>query len=162
MPKLESLQKIREMIREQMAANMAAQSSGNPTPLHNALTMINQNTMWRLTQWVHDIILPKIAQSRGAETQDYTNYSEIRDSLIWSMYILQQYEEVLTRYGRQRQLLRYYQKENARMENELLKYAAVEQLASNEAAAMYMQSIVKRAINLMESKPNNNENAKLQ
>jgi hypothetical protein len=161
MARIGSMQQIREMIRQKMADNLVKQMEGKPTNLHNALEMVNQNTMWRLVQWLHEIILPKIEQKRGKETQEYINHEEMHDCLIWAMYILQQYEEVLMRYGKQRQLLKFYQQENARMENELLKYAAAEQMAGAEAGATYMKAIVRRAVNLMETKTNNNENAKL-
>lgn len=159
MARIGSLQEIREKIRQAMADNLVKQMEGKPTNLHNALQMVNQSTMWRLVQWLSEVILPKIEKSRGKETQEYINHEEMHDCLIWAMYIVQQHEEVLMRYGKQRQLLKFYQQENVRLETELLKYAAVEQMASNEAAAMYMKSIVRRAVNLMKSKPPNNENA---
>lgn len=150
--KIPSLEEIREGIRQKMVGNLTAQSDGSSKKLYNALEMVNQNTMWRLVQWLHHEILPKIEQQKGADSAEFKNFTEIEHALVWSMYILQRYEAVLLSRGKDRQQLKFYQAENARLEQELMKYATVEQLAGNEAIDMYRTGLVKQALDLITSK----------
>jgi hypothetical protein len=148
--KIGNLQSIRETIRQQMAESLVQQSNGDGKPLHNNLHVVPESTMWRLITWLHEIILPKVETHRGVESDEYKNYTGVRDAVIWSLYIVQQYEKVLMKRGKDRQLLRYYIEQNAKLESELLKYTTIEQLISNDAAQAYRQSIVSKAIDIME------------
>lgn len=160
--KIPSLQAINETVRQVMVDNLAAQSGGSSKQLYNALEMVNQSAMWQQVQWMHEIILPKVLQNRGVDSIEYKNYVGIRNSLIWSMLILQQYERVLMQIGQERQKLDYYIKQNAWFEQELTKYRTVEQLFGTEALQHIKDGIINRALDLLDSKPktNNNENAK--
>lgn len=151
--KIPSLEKLQEQIRRQMVDNLAAQSGNSDKKLFNALQMVNQSTMWRLVQWTHESILPKVLSSRGAESLEFKNYTEIEHAIVWAMYILQQYEQQLLHRSQDRQQLDYYRKENARLELELMKYATVETLLSNDAINMYRDTLVKKAIDLITHKP---------
>ncbi len=152
MPPLPNLQKIRETIRETMAANLVKQSNGDTQPLHNTLAAVPESAMWSLVTWLHEEILPKVLLHRGADSIEYLNYVAVRDAVIWSLVIMQQYENVLMKRGRDRQLLKYYIEENAKLESELQKYTTIEQLISNDAIAAFRQSIVSKAVGILNTK----------
>ncbi len=160
--RIPSFQQITETIRQKMVNNLAAQSGDSSKKLYNALEMVNQSTMWRLVQWMHETILPKVLQHRGAESNEFKNYTEIEHSLVWAMYILQQYETLLLSRGKDRQLLKFYQSENARLERELMKFATMAELSGHEAIDIYKTGLVKQALELITAKPKttDNENAK--
>lgn len=151
--KLHSLQSIRDTIRGNiMAENVAKQANGDDKKLHNALAMVPESEMWRLVTWLHEILLPKVALHRGADSDEYKNYVAIRDAVIWAMYISQQYEKVLVQRGQDRQLLGYYVKQNAYFESELLKYTTAENIFSADAAAVFADTLVSKAIDILNLK----------
>jgi hypothetical protein len=150
MAKIPNLQQIRDTIRGNiMSENIGKQSNGNTQQLHNATAIVPESTMWRLVTWLHEVHLPKVAHHRGINSEEYKNYVAIRDAVIWSLHISQQYEKVLMQRGRDRQLLGYYIEQNAKLEAELQKYTTIEQLISNDAIDMYRQSIVSKALDII-------------
>lgn len=158
MAKLPSLQKIQDTIRGNiMAENMAKQSNGNKQPLHNAMAMVPESTMWRLITWLHEELLPKVLIHRGEGSIEYKNHVAIRDAVIWALYIGQQYEQLLAKVQRDRQLLGYYVEQNGKLEQELHRYIAIEQLITNDSVEMYRQSIVSKAIDILNQKTKQNE-----
>jgi hypothetical protein len=151
--KITNLQQIKDTIRGNIIAdNLANQSNGNEQPLHNGIAIVPESTMWRMVTWLHEIILPRIAKSRGVDSEDYTNHVGIRDAVIWAMYVCGQYENLIRKNQRDRQLLGYYVEQNAALEIELQKYSTVEQFISNETALVYRQSIISRAIEILNEK----------
>lgn len=153
MAKLPNLQQIRDTVRGNiMAANLAKQSGGDPQALHNALAVVPETTMWRLMIWLHEIILPKIAQSKGVDSDEYKNHEGIRDAVIWALYISGAYEKLLFKNQKDLQLLGYYIERAAFLERELQKYTTAEQLITNESMDVYRQSIITRAIDILNQK----------
>lgn len=162
MSKLQTLQAIRDTIRGNIKAEkLAKQSAGNTEPLHNAIAIVPESTMWALVQWLHEVILPKVALHRGEESEEYKNYTGVRDAVIWSLYIANRYENLLLQAQRDRQLLGYYIDKNSFLENQLQKYTTVEQLISDETAKDLRASIVSHAIEILNQKTKNDEEKKL-
>lgn len=156
--KIPSLQSIQDTIRGNLLAeNLVKQTNGNRQGLHNGIAIVPESTMWRLVQWIHEIILPKVLASRGADSDEYKNYVGTRDAVIWALYIAGQYEKLLVRNQRDRQLLGYYAEQNAKLEQELTKYATIEQFISNDSVDMYRQSIISKAIDLLNQKTTQND-----
>jgi hypothetical protein len=148
--KIPSLQKIRDAIRGNiMAENLAKQSNGNEGKLHNALQTVPESTMWRVVTWLHEIFLPKVAQLRGIDNDEYRNFVAARDAVIWSLHIAQQYEKILFQLEKDRQLLGYYVEQNAYLKREISKYQTAEELFTADAVKVYRDSIVSRAIELL-------------
>jgi len=156
--KIPNLQKIRETIQGQIIAeSLAGQSNGNTQQLHNGMAVVPESTLWALVQWMQEVQLPKIEQHRGKDSIEYKNYTGIRDAVIWSLYIAGQYENLLAKNTRDRQLLGYYVEANARLEKELLKYTTIEELLTSDAIEVFKQSIVSRALDILNVKKQNDE-----
>lgn len=163
MSKLPNLQSIRDTIRGNiMAEKLAKQSAGDATPLHNGMAVVPESSMVSLIYWLHEVILPKIEQTRGVDSVEYINHVGVRDAVIWSLYIAGKYESLLLQVQRDRQLLGYYIDKNAFLENQLQKYTTVEQLISDETAKDLRAAIVSRAIDLLNQKPKSDEEKKVQ
>jgi hypothetical protein len=151
MSKLPTLEKIKEGIRYQTALqNVTAQSNGDSKALHNAMAVVPEGEMWRMVQWLHEIILPKVAEFRGVDSVEYKNYCTVRDSVIWSMYVMQMHERLLQGVGRNKQMLDFFRERAVFYENELLKYTTAEQLLQGEALQAYRVGIVANALSLLE------------
>ncbi len=135
-----------------MAENLGKQSNGESRPLYNGMDIVPVSEMWNLVIWMHEERLPKIAKAVGAESAEYKNYVCIRDALIWSLYIGSAYEQLLNRYGKQKQMLDYFKQQNASLEKDLLRYATADGLVSSESIDLYRQSIVSKALELLEQK----------
>lgn len=153
MAKLPNLQQIRDTVRGAiMAANLAKQSNGNTQQLHNALAVVPESKMYNLMIWLHEVLLPKIAQSRGVDSDEYKNHEAIRDAVIWSLHISGAYEKLLFKNTKDLQLLGYYIEKCAFLERELQKYTTVEQLITNETADVYRQSVISKAVDILNKK----------
>jgi len=151
--KIPNLQQIRETIQGQIVAeSLVNQSNGDTQQLHNGMAVVPESTMWRLLTWLQDELLPKIEQHRGKDSDEYKNHVGIRDAVIWSLYIAGQYENLLAKNTRDRQLLGYYVDANARLEKELLKYTTIEELLTSDAIEVFKQSIVSRALDILSNK----------
>lgn len=156
MAKLQTLEKIRDKIRsEVMAKNLAEESNGDTKPLFNAMRIVPENRLLQLVQWVHEVILPKVLHSRGADSVEFQNYTELRDAVIWALYISDAYERQISK-------IAHLQLENGILrervvlaEREAMKYTTVEQMVNAESVEMYRSAIVQRALSML-SKPTDN------
>lgn len=159
MAKLETLQKIQERMRKQiMVEKLAGQSNGNSQPLYNAMAVVPEAKIWGLVQWMHEVILPKVLQHRGAESAEYKNYEGIRDALIWAMYICNASEQQQLKIGNDKMLIEFLQQRCALLDRELTRYTTAEQLLATDSVQLYQKSIVARAIDMLETKPKTPEN----
>jgi len=154
MSRLPSLQQIRENVRAAiMRDNLVKQSNGDEKPLFNAMAIVPENDMWNKVQWLHEIILPQIEKTRGAESKEYKNFLAVRDAVIWAMYILGAYERQALQIGNDRMLIEIWRSKAITFEQELLKYRTAEQLLSDDTMKDYRAAVLQRAISLLDEKP---------
>jgi len=150
MAKLQTLEQIRENIRGKVFVdNLVKQSNGNKQKLFNAMAIVPETKIWNLVQWMHEVILPKIAVARGEDSVEFGNYTAIRDALIMAMYISGAYERQLLQHGHlqlENQLLR---ERVVIAERELQRFTTVEELAIKDGIQVYQDSLIQRALNML-------------
>ena len=143
---------LNDLHKQVIAANLTAQSNGDTKTLINGLAVVPEGMTWRVVQRLHNEVLPKIKMHRGESDVEYTFYTDVQDSLIWSMYISQCYENLLMKNSKQKQLLDFFQGKAAELEKELLKHYTAAEILSQDAMEAYRKAIVTQAISLMETK----------
>lgn len=148
-----NLNKIRSEVHKQVIAeNLARQSNGDASTLHNGLVVVPEGLAWRSIQRLHNEVLPKIKLHRGEQDVEYLFYIGVRNALIWSTYIQQCYENLLMRYSKQAQYLEFFQGKAGELERELLKHYTAAEILSADAMQVYRAGIVAQALTLLETK----------
>lgn len=148
------LQKIKDTITGDIVSqNLAKQSNGNEQRLRNGLAVVPETDMLRLMQWMHEIFLPKVEALRGADNEEFKNFIRMRDSIVWALHILEQYNRQLLKNTKDLQLLGYYVNHCAFLETELQRYTTAELLLQNGAVEFYRGTCVAQAFNILEKEP---------
>lgn len=148
-----ALDKVREKVRAQIQAqNLAKQSNGNPQPLIDALAVIPVSDLWKLLQWVHFDLLPRVEKNRGKDSADYENYSALRDGITWAIYISDCYETLLRKNQDLKIQLDFYRDRLTRCETELQKLISVDAAAVSDTVDVYRRAILTNALDLITPK----------
>lgn len=158
MPKLPTLVEIQNNIREKvMAENLIKQGNGDNQQLFNAMAIVPEHNIWKTVTWIHENILPKVKLHRGENSEEYKNYVQIRDSLLWAIYILNKNERTLLQLQNSRFMEQLYREKMMLFEKELLKYATAEELINTETLSAYQNTILKQAVDMLNEKSNKKE-----
>ena len=120
--------------------------------LYKGIRDVPAKQIFEQVQYLDQVMLPKIAEKRGVESEDYKFYKSVADSLLWAIHIIDRYEFLQTRYLTACMQSAFWQDLNVKYEKELSKYTTLEDLMFTSSLDAYNESVKQRAETLKKEK----------
>jgi len=95
-------------------------------------------------KYLEEVMLPKIAEKQGANSENYKFYSGVGDSLSWAVLILERYEALQVRYSRDKLFYDFQTERLELAEKELAKYELAEDIILSDAWDKYLTAAAQR------------------
>jgi hypothetical protein len=140
--------KERDKLRLQMkviSRNLSEMTMEDQKKLVEGLKNIPQKQMMEQAQYIENILLPKIEQTKGIEDANYKFYQGVVDSLLWAICIVDRYEFLQNQHYHKCTMNEFLQEQLVNCKKELDKYYAAEDLTLTDSLNKYAQAVAKRA-----------------
>lgn len=124
-------EKFTKLSFDAMASNLLLTET-EKNDLVNGLSKIPVKKVIDLSQYLTNIILPKINKSQGKESVDYKNFKAISDALIWALHVMSLQDATLYQLSNEKLLAEFYRKKCLFYEKKLLEYTTAENLLMQE------------------------------
>ena len=131
-----------ETVKQVIAENLTKSPSEK---LHDGLQHIPEKRILDCLQIVHHQYLPKVKASRGENHADTIFFTEIRDSLIWALNILDRYHNLSLNYSNIKMLSEFQANRIRLLEKEQAKYEALEDIEVNGTLESYRNVVIHKA-----------------
>lgn len=135
------LQQLRQKV---MAENLAKESAGETRKLVDALELVPQKKMLNDAQYLLNDLLPRIVQKHGDKSEEYKFFRGLVDTIMWSLFIMGRYENMLQKLQHIQLLAEIYKSRMELAERELLNYTTVEDLTLADTLKDIQASVLKR------------------
>lgn len=126
---------LRECISFQLA-NKSNEQIGNDEQTAKALARafekVPQVKFIEQAQYIKNVLLPKIAATRGAESSDYKFHYAVFESLMYSITVVDRDQSIRLMISNEKILNEFLQKRLAFYQTELQKYTTLENLTISE------------------------------
>lgn len=136
------LQQLRQKV---MAENIAKQSAADTNKLIDALEIVPQHKMLEDAQYLMNDLVPRIQRSKGEDSAEYKFFRGLIDTIMWSIFIMERYENLLQKFQHTELLSEIYKGRMDLAERELLKYTTIEDLTRSNAIKDFQEAIMKRS-----------------
>jgi len=121
--------------------------TGNNTEMSAKMRSIEDIPVKRMydnSQYLENILLPKIEAARGKDSEDYKLFSDIQKNLLWAIMLASRFEQQLKKNGSIALQLAIKTELCNLLQSELLKYTTIEDLLFSSGMDNLALSIAKK------------------
>lgn len=99
-------------------------------------------------QYLDQVLIPRIEQQRG-QGSDYKFFREVFKSLLWAICLNDRNEYIEMRHAKNSLLLEFYKGHSEKLERQMNKYIAMEDLFLSSSLDVVAEGVAKRAADLL-------------
>lgn len=145
-----SLEEVQQEIKKRAVTRNLVDQQAHDDKLVEGLRNVPQRQLLEKAQYLENVILPKVEQSTGTESENYKFYRGLQDAILWCLLIMDRYDFLQRKFAEVNMQNKWLQEEVKRYENELLKYTTMEDLLYTDAMDQYKKAVMTRAENLLQ------------
>jgi hypothetical protein len=142
----------RRLQMKAISRNLAELSLEDQKRLVDGLENVPQKQILDQAQYLENVMLPKISEKRGVESDDYKFYKSVLNSLLWAIVIIDRFEFLKTEYSTEQIMREFLQEQLITCRSELNKYQTAEEMLMNSTWEKYAKAVGKKADNLLKGK----------